>query len=395
MEGWDKQADQLWCQGQQQAAIDRVLNTLNQSGSPKPRASILQLAYFFFLLNDFAAGETILSLLVSQDPRDEMALENRAVMRHRQGNYAQAYADFSAVVAIAPNAINAWDGMAATAAKLEQWDEAQRAGEHALCLKDEACRYFQGQQLPVSIPQNSPQDWDATHPGTDVIAFSLWGNNPRYLRGAVCNVLESQRIYPGWVCRFYGDASVPTEFWRFLEAQGGQGVIESEHQSLRQKLTWRFHVANDPTVRRFLVRDADSVVSLREASAVKIWLQSDRWFHVMRDWWTHTELILAGMWGGRAGLLGSLSSSLSTYQSGKLETANIDQWFLRDCVWNAIRSDCLIHDRYFRVLGSQPWPDPDPSDHQHVGENEAIARPQKQRQQLGSLVDQYSWLRES
>lgn len=50
---------------------------------------------------------------------------------------------------------------------------------------------------------------------------------------------------------------------------------------MRQRLAWRFLVTDDPAKVRFLVRDADSVYSLRESLAVRAWTESDRWFHVM------------------------------------------------------------------------------------------------------------------
>lgn len=59
---------------------------------------------------------------------------------------------------------------------------------------------------------------------------------------------------------------------------------------------------DDPTIKRFLIRDADSIVSHREKAAVDAWLKSDKWFHLMRDNYSHTELILAGMWGGCTGI---------------------------------------------------------------------------------------------
>ena len=129
-------------------------------------------------------------------------------------------------------------------------------------------------------------------------------------------------------------------------------------QSLRQKLCWRFQVANDPGVGRFLVRDCDSVVNQREVAAVQQWLASESWFHVMRDWWTHTDPILAGMWGGVAGVLPDLAALLSAYKPPAKETANVDQWFLRDLLWGSIRPLALVHDRCFRSEGSVPWPTP-------------------------------------
>ena len=33
----------------------------------------------------------------------------------------------------------------------------------------------------------------------NVIAFSLWGSNPRYLRGALTNATVARYLYPGWM----------------------------------------------------------------------------------------------------------------------------------------------------------------------------------------------------
>ena len=44
--------------------------------------------------------------------------------------------------------------------------------------------------------------------------------------------------------------------------------------------------------------------------AVDEWLTSGRYFHVMRDWFIHTDLIIAGMWGGVGGALPSLERSV-------------------------------------------------------------------------------------
>ena len=42
-----------------------------------------------------------------------------------------------------------------------------------------------------------------------LITFSLWGQNPKYLYGALKNAELAKTIYPGWICRFYIAASVP------------------------------------------------------------------------------------------------------------------------------------------------------------------------------------------
>jgi tetratricopeptide (TPR) repeat protein len=290
-EQWRQQAADRWALGDRQGAIQILLDVINtawQQGE-LPRQPCLILAYYFFLLPDFAAAEEMLSQLVTRDAQDVEALENRAVMRLRQRKVLAAVEDFQEVVRQRPQSINVYDGLANAYYLLGRRSEAKAAGEKALMLK------AQGGAAPsvaIEWPADSPQAWDEQRGERDVVAFSLWGNNPRYLRGAMRNLQMVPQVYPGWQCRFYIDETVPAEFGEVVQAQGGEVVLESAADSLRQKLCWRFQVANDLGVRRFLVRDADAVVSGREAAAVAAWLASDRWFHIMRDCWTHTDLIL-------------------------------------------------------------------------------------------------------
>ncbi|WP_231596249.1 hypothetical protein [Synechococcus sp. CBW1108] len=225
-----------------------------------------------------------------------------------------------------------------------------------------------------------------------MIAFSIWGSNPRYLRGALRNALLIPDLYPGWQARFHLDTTVPLEFRELLQSLGAELRLMPAGQSMRQKLCWRFLVANDPAVGRFLVRDCDSVVNQREVAAVQQWLASERWFHVMRDWWSHTDPILAGMWGGVAGVLPDLTALLSAYRPPAKETANVDQWFLRDLLWGSIRPLALVHDRCFRSEGSVPWPDPEPVGNRHVGQNEFGAQREGQSLWLAGWLQRYPCL---
>ena len=53
-----------------------------------------------------------------------------------------------------------------------------------------------------------------------IIAFSLWGSNPRYLRGALHNALLAPSIFPDWTCRFYVDSSVDQALVAALRSLG-------------------------------------------------------------------------------------------------------------------------------------------------------------------------------
>ena len=218
--------------------------------------------------------------------------------------------------------------------------------------------------------------------GRDIISFSLWGDQPRYLRGALHNALRARLVYPGFTCRFYVDNSVPPDLVAALEGQGAEINSEQGEPTNRHRLTRRFLVADDEGVARYLVRDCDSLVNAREAAAVNVWLEGDAAFHVMRDWWTHTDPILAGMWGGRGGVLPPLAPLIDSYRSKQVETPNWDQWFLRDCVWPAIRTVSLVHDRLFETENSTPFPGIEPQGNLHVGQNEFAVRKAQQAEEL-------------
>ena len=68
-----------------------------------------------------------------------------------------------------------------------------------------------------------------------VIAFSLWGDNPKYNVGAIKNAELAKVVYPGWVCRFYVGASVPQETicFGYLGLLVWAGILNAMWQLLR------------------------------------------------------------------------------------------------------------------------------------------------------------------
>jgi hypothetical protein len=91
----------------------------------------------------------------------------------------------------------------------------------------------------------------------------------------------------------------------------------------------------------------------------------------MRDWFTHTDLLLAGMWGGVGGILPAPAVLLGAYTSWRVENDHVDQDILSETVWPVIRRNVLIHDSIFQpCLGSVPFPPFGalPAGH-HIGQN--------------------------
>ena len=320
-----------------------------------------------------------------QQPEHVEALSNLAVCRQRLGQHDEVARLSRQVLALRADHPLSLDLLSKSLFYLGRESEAAAAGTASLVAKDRACPATPARW---QLPNVSPQDF-AGRPGKrQVIAFSLWGAHPRYLRGALRNALLTPDLYPEWTLRFHVDDSVPADFLDALRSLHAEVAMQPAGQTLRQRLCWRFQVANDPTVGRFLVRDADSVFSLREVALVQAWCASDRWFHVIRDWWTHTDLMLAGLWGGVAGVLPKLSERLARYQHNQAETPNVDQWFLRDRVWSLVRPSCLVHDRMFSMPGSQRPPAPPPNGNFHIGQDEFAAHRRRQEDLLQAWIRQ-------
>ncbi len=100
----------------------------------------------------------------------------------------------------------------------------------------------------------------------------------------------------------------------------------------------------------------------------------------MRDWWSHTDLVLAGMWGGVAGVLPPLVPLLEGYQPDDGD-AEYRSMVLRDRLWGYLSQSCLVHDRCFTPPGAMPWPQPVPGGSEHVGQD--IFTAQRSRRPVG------------
>jgi hypothetical protein len=99
------------------------------------------------------------------------------------------------------------------------------------------------------------------------------------------------------------------------------------------------------------MRDADSILNIRERVAVDAWIASNRHFHVMRDFYSHTELIHAGLWGGVRSALPPMRKLIAEWMKGRkaivYNQTTVDQIFLREKVWRIVQNSALVHDSVF------------------------------------------------
>ncbi len=187
---------------------------------------------------------------------------------------------------------------------------------------------------------------------TKIIAFSLWGDNPKYTNGAVKNALIAKEMFPDWTCRFYVADDVPEHITDKLIDLGNSEIVNMDGTGWNG-MFWRFLAADsDDTV---IVRDTDSRLGQREKAAVDAWLASNRDFHIMRDHPYHAIEILGGMWGVRNGLLkGILIPEMEKWDKGKYDDKyQVDQQFLKDVVYTMVRGTAMVHDEFFE---KEPFP---------------------------------------
>lgn len=183
-----------------------------------------------------------------------------------------------------------------------------------------------------------------------VISFSLWGNDPVYVVGAVKNAILAKQYYPGWECWFYCGRSVPEYAIKELERLQCK-VIRMEDPGNWEGMFWRFLPCSNKDVQVVLSRDVDSRLGRREVEAVNQWLDSDKQFHIMRDHPWHTTVILGGMWGCKNPLLWEMEHFINRYKKGSFW--QVDQNFLKEIIYPMVKDVSMVHDEFFE---KKPFP---------------------------------------
>lgn len=211
--------------------------------------------------------------------------------------------------------------------------------------------------------------------GYKVISFSLFGYDRKYLVGMQRNLELAKEIYPDWQVKIYFNDTVPLEFIESID--GKAQLIEVRSDYSIPGMMWRFYPNNDPDVERFIIRDADSRLSLREREAVDEWVESGRRLHVMRDHIHHgnnitTLPVMGGMIGLVCDINFNMGAEILTYARGNdLFKRLVDMYFLRDVIYPRYKNDMLIHssiaENFEGETDIRPFPSP-MKDYRFVGE---------------------------
>lgn len=187
-----------------------------------------------------------------------------------------------------------------------------------------------------------------------IISFSLWGQNPKYLVGALRNAELAASIYEDWICRYYIGTSVPRGLEFELEAFPNVEIVRRAEFGDWRGMYWRFEPASEDDVEVMISRDTDSRLSLREKAAVDAWLASDKGFHIMRDHPHHKFPVLGGMWGVKAGVLPRMKAMINEYS--QQDEYGTDYKFFAEAVLPILNETTIMtHDEFF---GGRQFPTP-------------------------------------
>jgi Flp pilus assembly protein TadD len=301
-------------------------------------------------------GEAVADRLLALEPDKPRSWALKGLMLRAAGRLEEAVPWFEKAVDRTPGDFLTLNALMMALHGLGRTEEARARGLAALVHKDRRARTeFKASPDGALALNRRPAPFDPARPQRNVIAFSLWGDHPDYTHGAIVNAQIAPHVYRGWTCRFYCDDTVPRPILEELRRLKAQVIRMPERNAVASGAFWRFLASDDSEVDRFLCRDADSRVNCRERAAVEAWLASGKSFHAMRDHVYHNELILAGMWGGIAGVLPNIDR-LSRRHGRYSGVRHADQNFLRAVVWPLVHDDILVHDSQYRFAGSQDFP---------------------------------------
>jgi len=184
-----------------------------------------------------------------------------------------------------------------------------------------------------------------------ILSFSLWGNNPKYTEGAIKNVKLAGQYFPGFICRFYLDSTVPDYIVDELKRNSCEIIPVSESLTI-PRMFWRFLPADDETVDLFLSRDTDSRLSLREWSVIEAWEKSPAKFISVKDNpYYHGEFpMMGGLWGMKRikdfSMVTRIENWLASSGLNNPEDYNVDQLFLKEIIFSEAQSNIDYYDDF-------------------------------------------------
>lgn len=228
------------------------------------------------------------------------------------------------------------------------------------------------------------------------ISMSLYGNDTKYVDGAIENLKLQPTYFPGWKIRIYASPSYPTDLLEKLKSYGAEVVHPPPFlvNETFYAMFWRFLIHDDPNVDRWISRDSDSRLNARDYFAVEEWIESGKGSHTVRDHPNHYIFLNGGLWGSTKGSLFSngnsnMTNAIESFLGKCNKEWGCDNWFLQEEIWPLMKNDQLGHDafRCDKKPNSIGFPTPRDKNGQFVGQVFSVPDNQPRMKETKPILD--------
>jgi len=184
-----------------------------------------------------------------------------------------------------------------------------------------------------------------------IISFCLWGKDEKYNVGAIRNAELAPKIYPGWRCRFYLEATTPEQgrtIGHEILAANPDCELEVIPKGMEgwKGMFARFLPASMDNADAFISRDCDSRIGEREAAAVQEWMDGPKLVHSMGDHPYHfnpSQALMGGMFGMKRHACPEMKTLIEQFVNQYPDAWQCDQDFLKDKIWPLVSHKVLAH----------------------------------------------------
>ncbi|MNJ97631.1 hypothetical protein D3C87_153840 [compost metagenome] len=183
------------------------------------------------------------------------------------------------------------------------------------------------------------------------ISFSLYGQNEKYLVGALENVSLAKRFFPDFHCYFFYDKSVPQTYIQQLQANENVRLLNMDSSDI-PPMMWRFTAIELPEVHLMLSRDTDSRLNYREKTIIDAWEKESTSFLMIKDHpGSHVyPFLMGGLWGVKNRNQLNISILIREWLIGQKEKDTkawgADQNFLMDKIYPLCINNISYYDDY-------------------------------------------------
>jgi hypothetical protein len=199
-----------------------------------------------------------------------------------------------------------------------------------------------------------------------IVSFALFGADPKYRRGMLDNVRAASTFFPRWKLLIYCDRINHDALMQEDLGPDAECILQKDRSEGVEGMSWRFLAVLRPDAEVVLFRDADSIFTSREQTAVTEWLASAKDTHIIRDHPYHKSPVMGGLLGVRGPAMQRLAA-LARDRMGahRLTEYGDDQVFLTRDFYPKARSSAMVHTncvRYFPEY-TRPLPPDQPGEH--------------------------------